>query len=317
MNCQFSFGPNRSYFCSAGSGYAWSDNFSIPEGLLHLLEDKNHPQAIQAPHDVAFPMEPGMYALCWKTTAGEEWYEDACLGPNYARLAAFIKSVATSGGRTMRTVFGPGASYFSISPSGYCWQNLPPALQDDINNCIKTRQPTTVALGVQGSYAVLYNDGSVSFDLCGQYPLVESFLRNTQESARKRGIMYIALNPFIAGEYYAVYGDGSASWNLPTAWSQNVTTVSQMLAQETTAPPAYVTHIVAPAPAPMPIYVPTPVSPYTSQPPAPVPSSPPAHKVNWQEGLMMGLKAAEGITKIVVALEGQPDQNQNAFNFGN
>jgi hypothetical protein len=42
------------------------------------------------------------------------------------------------------------------------------------------------------------------------------------------------------------------------------------------------------------------------------------HKVNWQEGPVMGLKAAEGITKIVVALEGQqPDQNKNAFTFGN
>lgn len=51
-----------------------SDN-SIPEGLLRLLEDKKHPQAMQAPHDVAFPLEPGMYAMCWQTTAGEEWYE--------------------------------------------------------------------------------------------------------------------------------------------------------------------------------------------------------------------------------------------------
>jgi hypothetical protein len=47
--------------------------------MLSLLEDKNHPQAMQAPHDVAFPMEPGMYVLCWQTTAGEEWYEGECL----------------------------------------------------------------------------------------------------------------------------------------------------------------------------------------------------------------------------------------------
>ncbi|KAF7336363.1 hypothetical protein MVEN_02184800 [Mycena venus] len=203
---------------------------------------------MQAPHDVAFPMEPGLYSLCWRTIGGEEWYEDACLGPNYVRLAAFVKNVATSGGRTTRTVFGPESSYFSISPSGYSWQNLPPALQDDIHSGIKTRRPTTVALGVQGAYVVLYDDGSVSLDLRGQYPLVDSLLRNTQESSRRRGIVYLALNPFLPGEYYAVYGDGSTSWNLPTAWSQNVTTVSQMLAQETAAPPAYVTHIAASAP---------------------------------------------------------------------
>ncbi|KAJ7936092.1 hypothetical protein B0H13DRAFT_1853785 [Mycena leptocephala] len=269
---------------------------------------------MQAPHDVAFPMEPGMYVLCWQTTAGEEWYE----GPNYVRLAAFVRSVATSGGRTTRTVFGPGSSYFSISPSGYSWQNLPPALQDDMSSGIKKRRPTTVALGVQGTYAVLYDDGSVSFDLRGQYPLVESLLRNTQESSRRRGIMYVALNPFLAGEYYAVYGDGSTSWSLPTAWSPDVTAVSQMLAQETAAPPAYVTHIAASTPTPLAVYVPAPVSPYTSQAPPSAPSSPPAHKVDWKEGLMMGLKAAEVATKLVVAFEGQqPNQNQNAFTFGN
>jgi hypothetical protein len=126
------------------------------------------------------------------------------------------------------------------------------------------------------------------------------------------------LNPFLAGEYYAVYGDGSTSWSLPTAWSPDVTAVSQMLAQETAAPPAYVTHIATSTPTPLAVYVPAPVSPYTSQAAPSAPSSPPAHKVDWKEGLMMGLKAAEVATKLVVAFEGQqPNQNQNAFTFGN
>ncbi|KAJ7459339.1 hypothetical protein FB451DRAFT_1182361 [Mycena latifolia] len=227
MDAQFSFGPNRSYFCSAGSAYACGNY--MPAGLLRLLEDRNHRQAVDTPYDVAFPMEPDTYAICWKTTGGEDWYEDGCLGPNYARLAAFIRSVATKGGHTSRTVFGPGASYFSSSPSGYSWQNLPPALEDEIHDCMKVRRPTTVALGVQRSYIVLYNDGTVTFNLQGQYPLVDALIRNTAETSRRRGVTYIALNPFVAGEYYAVYGDGSAAWNFPTAWSEDVTSISQKI----------------------------------------------------------------------------------------
>jgi hypothetical protein len=36
---------------------------------------------------------------------------------------------------------------------------------------------------------VLFSDGTVTFDLRGQYPLVESMIRNTQEAGRRRGVM--------------------------------------------------------------------------------------------------------------------------------
>ncbi|KAJ6556801.1 hypothetical protein DFH09DRAFT_1317737 [Mycena vulgaris] len=210
---------------------------------------------MHTPYDVAFPAEPGLYVLGWKTTRGEDWFEEGRLGPNYTRLARFIKSVATAGQRTSRTVFGPGGSYFSSSPSGYSWQNLAPALEEDIHNSIRIRRPMTVALGVQGSYVVLYSDGTVTFDLRGQYPLVEALIRNTQEAARRRGVMYIALNPFTAGEYYAVYGDGGASWNFPVAWGPNVTAVSREIkpvvipAPVVAAAPAVAPGGTGPAPA--------------------------------------------------------------------
>ncbi|KAK6977303.1 hypothetical protein R3P38DRAFT_549408, partial [Favolaschia claudopus] len=257
MNCQFSFGPNRSYFCSAGTVYAWSPK-NLPPPLARLLEDNAHPQAIDIPYDVAFPMEPGLYALCWKTRTGEDWFEDGRLGPRYHRLARFVKNVSTKGPglHTTLTVFGPNSSFFSHSPTGYCWQNIPPELEDDIHGAMKLRRPTCVALGVQGAYIVLYNDGTIVFDLRGQYPLVEKIIRNPQEAARRRGIMYIALNPFIPGEFYAVYGDASASWNFPTAWSADVTAISREIKPMPVA--------IVPAPTP----------------PKPLPTSPPAVEVS-------------------------------------
>ncbi|KAJ7759793.1 hypothetical protein DFH07DRAFT_1023393 [Mycena maculata] len=415
-----------------------------------------HPQALDTPYDVALPMEPGTFALCWKTIGGEDWYEDGCLGPNYARLARFIKGVATTGAHTTRTAFGPGASYFSVSPSGYSWQNIPSGLEEDIHNCMKIRRPTSVALGVQGSYVVLYNDGTVTFDLRGHYPMLEAMIRNVQEASRRRGVMYVALNPFIPGEFYAVYGDGSASWNFPTAWTADVTIVSREIkpipvpipvtatapggaapggtmvapvaqpvpvapggtapAPEVVSPtssggtasgiaisvgniihqevapqvtggtvssitssvghavPPQITggtvssiassvgHAIAPqltgtvssitssighavqavaaevAPAPPPAYTSqtqvspaTPTSPPQQSPPPPPPAATPpaAHKINWQEGLSMGLKAVEGIDKIIHVFEDQnqqgsnqpaqqgQQQDQNVFNLSN
>ncbi|KAJ6550292.1 hypothetical protein B0H19DRAFT_1265132 [Mycena capillaripes] len=226
MSCQFSFGPDRSYFCSGGSAYAWSDKLLPPE-LARILEDKAHPQALDHPYDVAFPMEPsGRYLMCWKAKRGEKCYEDGSLGPSYARLARFIKAVVTNGGHT-RTVFGPNASFFSISASGFCWQNLPPGLEDNIQSCNKLRRPVYVALG----------DGTMVFDLCGQYPLLQTIIM--EKAPRKRGLMYCALNPFVAGEYYAVYGDGGSTWCLHPTWSADVKTVSLRIKELLGDPPAH------------------------------------------------------------------------------
>ncbi|KAJ7218490.1 hypothetical protein GGX14DRAFT_595053 [Mycena pura] len=403
-------------------------------------------------------MEYGTYMMGWRTSRGENCCEGAhCIlqsfqhldeplcrcrhGPHYARLARFIKSTAAiPGAHTTRTVFGPSASFFSMSERGYCWQNLPQVLEDDMHACLRVRRPTSVALGAQGAYVVLYSDGTVTFDLRGLYPLVEGMIRNTQEAARKRGIMYVALNPHMPGEYYAVFGDGSASWSFPTAWSRDVTTVSREIkpvglapapppkmsapgvsvsAGGTGPPPVQVAmggtgpppsqspaplplpmQIAAPAPRPAPVPLP-PTSPAPStvsatssgmhagasaggsilaavghavhaaahpqeaSPPAYAPVSPAAsvysahsltqspvqvqtyapvqqayapvqqtyayapvhaqtlppqttqapphpHHMTWQEGLTMGLKAAKGAAKLYNAIEGQPQQQQQA-----
>ncbi|KAJ7611168.1 hypothetical protein FB45DRAFT_320115 [Roridomyces roridus] len=228
MNCQFAFGPNRSFFCAAGPIRTWSEN-NLPSGLLRVLQDSR----LEITHDVALPMESGLHAASWKTTGGQDGFDNTNLGPTYARLARFIQ---TTSGHTLRTVFGANSSYFSISSSGYSWQNIPAALEEQIHNCMSIRRPTCVALGVQGSYIALFNDGTVSFDLRGGYPLVDGMIRNAVEAARRGGIMYIALNPFVPGEYYGVFGDGSASWNFPTAWSENVTFVSRHIRRAATEP---------------------------------------------------------------------------------
>ncbi|KAJ7195961.1 hypothetical protein GGX14DRAFT_199513 [Mycena pura] len=167
----------------------YRSDHNLPPTLIRVLADPQRPQKMETPTDVAFPMEPGEYVMCWRTPQGENRYADDCIGPQHARLARFIKDTTTvPGGRTTRTVFGPTASFFSVSERGYCWQNLPQALEDDMHASFYVRQPTTVALGAHGAYIVLYSDGAAAFDLRGLYPLVEGMMRNTQEVALRRGI---------------------------------------------------------------------------------------------------------------------------------
>ncbi|KAF7303946.1 hypothetical protein MIND_00625300 [Mycena indigotica] len=239
MNCQFTFGPNRSYFCSADSYYVWSQG-SIPTSLQRILQDHRHPQAMATPYDVAFPMEPDAYSLCWRTTRGELCSEASQLASQYSRITRFLRtSTTTYNVPTTRTVFGPNASFFSMSQRGYSWQNLPHPLEEDLQTSLRIRRPTSIALGAHGAYVALYNDGTVNFDLRGLYPLVDAIIRDTQEATRRKGILYLSLNPHVPGEFYLVFGDASAKWNIPSAWTSDVTSVSREIKPiEMSSPPA-------------------------------------------------------------------------------
>ncbi|KAJ7247775.1 hypothetical protein C8J57DRAFT_1522772 [Mycena rebaudengoi] len=128
MNCQFSFAPNRGYFSVRVLDACMHDNRSenlLPTELSRLLEDETHPQALDTSYDAAFPMDPETYMRYWKGKGGEDWYETSYLGASYTRLAHFMEDVATNGDHTTGAVFGPNSSFFSMSPSGFCWKNLP------------------------------------------------------------------------------------------------------------------------------------------------------------------------------------------------
>lgn len=99
-----------------------------------------------------------------------------------------MKDFLDIGELTTRTVFGPNASYFSITPSGFSWQHLPDGLEVAIQNRMKKGLPASVALGIQGAYVALFTDGQIYFDLEGQYPEVDTLLRNSEEISRRNGI---------------------------------------------------------------------------------------------------------------------------------
>ncbi|KAJ7670523.1 hypothetical protein B0H17DRAFT_1209256 [Mycena rosella] len=225
MHYLFAFGPNGSYFLSAETYFVFSKallpgpvNDLVEELDRWTLSEPNAPPLLRVPWDVAFPMEEGLYTMSW-TKSEPGCFMDVNLGPNYTRLECFINKAAAARVYTSCTVFGPQYSYFSMSPAGYSWQNLSPELEDDIQNGLLKRRPVVVALGIQGSHVVLYDDGSAGVELHGQYPLVEALLQNKGS----RQVMHLALNPFVAGQYYAVLADGSTSWDLPTAWEEQVT----------------------------------------------------------------------------------------------
>ncbi|KAF7297119.1 hypothetical protein MIND_00944800 [Mycena indigotica] len=218
MDCQFSFGPNGAFFVKSSTLWAWSDH-KLPEPLRSVLEDTNNPLHCKQPHDVAFAIEPGVYSMYWTTKANQEMYEADYLPSYYSKLAAFIAN------KSARTTFGPNHSYFSTTESGLSWQNLPDVLETTILNRIRIGRPHTVALGVQGAWIVLFEDGHISFSvpqLQNLYPNVFALIHNAEENKKRKGIAYVALNPFATGQYFMAFGDGSSLFTLPNEMHREV-----------------------------------------------------------------------------------------------
>ncbi|KAJ7052872.1 hypothetical protein C8F01DRAFT_1090230 [Mycena amicta] len=152
---------------------------------------------------------------------------------HYERLSRFI---TRNLGQTQNTTFGPNHSYFSSWPFGYISGNLPATLEDYIVDHAKASHPLMVTLGAEGTYVLfdqyrLDNGGMpVKRHLSSQgqniYPEVEAFfvpLEGVHPPAYPRGTLsYLALNPYVPGEYFALFTHNSTSWKLPQEWSDAI-----------------------------------------------------------------------------------------------
>ncbi|KAJ7286416.1 hypothetical protein C8J57DRAFT_1497074 [Mycena rebaudengoi] len=147
-------------------------------------------------------------------TTEDSIYEDVCLGSNYERLARFTEKVTAASPEHHENGLWPMAQLL-----------LHVAFR------ILLAESFTGAGGLK--YTTTSGSGSHwwsrSSNLGGQYPLVEALMADRERTVQRRGMMYIALNPFVAGEFYAVYGDGSTSWNVPTAWEEDLATISKYI----------------------------------------------------------------------------------------
>lgn len=71
-----------------------------------------------------------------------------------------------------------------------------------------------VALGVNDSYIVSYEDGHVVWDLKGAYDALDRKLE--QVLGQSTGLRYASLNPYHADEYFCIFKDSSCTFSFPS-----------------------------------------------------------------------------------------------------
>jgi hypothetical protein len=89
--------------------------------------------------------------------------------------------------KTITIALGPNGAYWACDKDRATWGNLPDALNENIQGrrndkgCWKPNQrPTIVALGYDGTYIMISQDGGGVWDLKGQNDELNTFLRNAK-----------------------------------------------------------------------------------------------------------------------------------------
>ncbi|KAF2758826.1 hypothetical protein EJ05DRAFT_499262 [Pseudovirgaria hyperparasitica] len=172
-----SFGRNRRYFI-AGLDYSGSPSWSYADGTYSVKTHKAKQSESQ---------------MKWS-----EWTSTLPL------------TMDAIGHQTVVT-FGEKDSYYATSSHSTISHGLPYQIEKllDARSRLQGQRPRQVALGVKGSYVILWPDDDIDYDLKGLYPVV----RATIES--KHGIAYIALSAFHAQGWYIERADGPIAFNLP------------------------------------------------------------------------------------------------------
>jgi len=109
-----------------------------------------------------------------------------------------------------RVVFGPGSS---IASSYIAWTSYGDVL-------VSPHSPTSVlelansaekfcthlrmaALGVDGTYIMIWEDGTIRWDLKTHYDQLDSILNNLSDQGEE--VTFVALNPWKAGDYFVYF----------------------------------------------------------------------------------------------------------------
>ena len=97
-----------------------------------------------------------------------------------------LKASKTRDMSQTRVYLGPNASYFAVSPvGGSTWASIPARLEALIDLEQPARTPSLIALGVEGTWFALWQDGSCSCNLDVEYPNLERLLRRHGKSGVK------------------------------------------------------------------------------------------------------------------------------------
>ena len=81
---------------------------------------------------------------------------------------------------TLHVSFGDGESFFAMDKGGFCWEHLPPLLEELLQESIRLEgwkaAPKLVVLGTRGTYVYVNSRGAEHNQLGSSYAKLKTYL---------------------------------------------------------------------------------------------------------------------------------------------
>lgn len=106
-------------------------------------------------------------------------YSQVFFEVNYPDLASWLQTIPNAP-RDAFITFGPGLSYFACAPRyGSIWAGIPTDMSVEVQRAPET--PSSVSLGMNGAWFVMWPDGHYAWKFYGSYPALDKILNAAEE----------------------------------------------------------------------------------------------------------------------------------------
>jgi hypothetical protein len=114
--------------------------------------------------------------------------------------------------RNSTVVFGTGNTYYAKTPTGCLWNNIPHDLEKAISEHMTDRgPPSDVCLGVNETWAVLWDNGKIEWNLKSNYDTVHKHLSADADGGV--AVTRIVLDPY-SSDFFLHFKTGLICWSV-------------------------------------------------------------------------------------------------------
>jgi hypothetical protein len=210
----FTFGPGDSYVALLGDLWSYSPNVS--DALMKILNNTDLVHFLVFPTATEYASVAEVYVayekkIAIKSTRFEGPETDLCDG-----LKEWVHS-CSRGPQGMQVVGNGKGGWWSSELTGLTkWNDLPLDMIQHLKPGNPHGSVVHVALGINDSYLVRFENGHVIWDLKGCYDTLNERL----EGVRTGELFYVSLNPYGREQFFCMFTDRTTIYSFPTghAW---------------------------------------------------------------------------------------------------
>lgn len=217
----FAFGPYESFIFYSSKGSQWKYH-NLPRKFWQVHGSNAPPDRLMArPKSIAFDPHGGWFTK-YENPRGQNFYFYTGLP---IPLSNWLKEKRSTEKHVSFSSTEHGY-YASGSKAGATWNSGTPRNMLLAIEGMKPKHglPEMTAIGVGNCFYLRYKDGMARWACDTMYPELSTLLGISKDLG---GVHFLAMNPYVANQYFLVFKNGRVAFNIPKLWKEKLADVLQ------------------------------------------------------------------------------------------